>query len=260
MNTDFSSNQKIFVEDSLYTEYDISNISDDDLEKILKTGSVDAYCPNCKCQSVFRVQGQDSYQFGEEKKKTTKYGLITVHAKCVRQDHERPLGKCEHDFYVLFHRSGDELTKIGQFPSKAHMDFGGLDEAHKELSADFRKELGTAIGLFSHGVGIGSFVYLRRIFERLVEESREAAVKAGELDEHKFAQSKMVEKIKLLTGHLPSRLVKSASMYGVLSKGIHELSEEECKEKFALIRQAIHLILSQRHEEKEYAKIVGELR
>lgn len=256
---DFSDNQKVLVEDSLYSEYDLSEVSDEDFAKLVRTGSVDAFCPNCKCQSVFRIQGPDSYRLDEETKKITKFGLVTVHGKCVRQDPDRPLGKCEHDLYALFYRSGSDLTKVGQFPSKADMDFGTLDEAHKELSTDFRKELGTAIGLYSHGVGIGAFVYLRRIFEQLVEEARQVAREAGELDEETFERSKMVEKIKLLSGHLPSRLVRSAHMYGILSKGIHELSEEESKAKFVLIRQAIHLILSQRHEEKEYAKILGTL-
>ena len=199
------------------------------------------------------------YLADEETKKITKFGLITVHGKCVRQDSDRPLGKCDHDLYVLFYRSSSDLTKVGQFPSKADMDFGALDEAHKELSTHFRRELGTAIGLYSHGVGIGAFVYLRRIFEQLVEEARQVAKEAGELDEEVYDRSKMVDKIKLLSGHLPSRLVRSAHMYGILSKGIHELSEEECKAKFVLIRQAIHLILSQRHEEREYAKILSAL-
>lgn len=260
MSTDFSDNQKVLIEDGLYTEYDLSSISDGDFEKMVRTGSVDAYCPDCKCKSVFRIKGPEIYPFKEEAQKLPKFGLVTAHGVCVRQAPDKPLGKCEHDLYVLFYRSLHELTKIGQFPSKADMDFGILDEAHKELSADFRKELGTAIGLFSHGVGIGAFVYLRRIFEQLVEEARVSAVAARAIDEHDFSQARMVDKIKLLSGYLPSRLVNSANMYGVLSKGIHELSEEECKEKFGLVRQAIHLILSQRHEEKEYAKIAGTIR
>jgi hypothetical protein len=224
---------------------------------MVRSGSVDAYCPNCKSRTIFRIWNPEAYRPGDEKTELTKFGLITARGKCARQDKDKPLGKCDFDLFVVFYRSGNELVKIGQFPSKAEMDFGRLDDAHKELSADFRKELGTAIGLFAHGVGIGAFVYLRRIFEQLVEEARAAASNAGELNDEEYGRSKMVEKIQLLQGHLPSRLVRSANMYSVLSKGIHELSEEECKEQFPLIRQAIHLILSQRHEEKEYERIVG---
>jgi len=58
---EFSDNQKVLVEDSLYSEYDLSDVSDEDVSKLVRTGSVDAYCPNCKCQSVFKIQGPDYY-------------------------------------------------------------------------------------------------------------------------------------------------------------------------------------------------------
>ena len=43
------------------------------------------------------------------------------------------------------------------------------------ISKEDRKELGTAIGLFASGVGAGSYVYLRRILERLVYQAKETA-------------------------------------------------------------------------------------
>ena len=49
----------------------------------------------------------------------------------------------------------------------------------KVLSAEEYRELTRAVGFTaSHGVGIGSFVYLRRIFERLIEDSRTEASQA----------------------------------------------------------------------------------
>lgn len=252
-------NQKILVDDPLYTEYDLSEISDEKFVKTIQSGSVDAYCPRCDRKSVFRILGPESYQIAEAAKKTSKHGLIVSHAKCVRQNPEGILDRCEYDFYALFHRSGSTMVKIGQHPSKADSDFGELDDAFKELSASQRKEFGAAIGLFSHGIGIGSFVYLRRIFERLIEEAYENAVQEESVDQEEYAKCRMVEKIKLLKDYLPSRLVKSSNLYGVLSKGIHELSEDECKEKFSIVKQAIQLILKQKHEEKEYEKAIKSL-
>ena len=260
MSKNFADNQRILIDDPLYTQYDLSGVESDGIRLTFRGGSVDAYCPRCKCLSVFRVQAPSSYGFStNEPEKITSYGLIAVHAKCVRQNHEGLRDKCEHDLHVLFHRSGDQLVKIGLYPAKADMDFGLLDDAYKELPADLRTELGTAIGLSSHGVGIGAFVYLRRILEKLVHDAYEVSLAAGEVEQLDYQNSRMSEKIRLLAGRLPSRLVQSANLYGVLSKGIHELSEEECREHFPLVRQAIHLILSQRHEDREYEKIVGRL-
>jgi hypothetical protein len=250
-------NQKVLVDDPIYSEYDLSDVDDESFTRLTKSGSIDAYCPNCKSKSVFRILGSESYQIAEEAKKATKFGLVVVHRKCVRQDVDRPLGKCDHNFYVIFSRDGNDLVKIGQYPSKADIDFGELDDSYKELPPKLRTELGTAIGLFAHGVGIGSFVYLRRISEALVEEARLQAQSESALNAEEFARARMTEKISMLKNHLPSRLVKSAHPYGILSKGIHELSEEECKEKFMLVRQAIQLILKQKHEDKEYENIIS---
>lgn len=56
-------------------------------------------------------------------------------------------------------------------PSVADMTFPELD-AYKHVIS---KELGTTIGLFASGVGAGSYVYLRRILERLVYQAKETA-------------------------------------------------------------------------------------
>lgn len=253
--------QKVFAEDPLYTTYDISCFNDDEITSFFTSGSIDAYCPNCKKRSVFRIQSGTS-PYPTEKKQITKFGLITVCAKCTRETRNELLGRlenCEHNFYAIFKRYNDELLKIGQYPSKADMDFGELDDSYKELPNNLRNELGTSIGLYAHGVGIGSFVYLRRIFENLVEEAHQKANQEQDWDEDNYIQSRMTEKIKLLSNFLPIRLVNSANLYGILSKGLHELSENECRKHYSLVRQAIQLILKQKHEEKEYELVVKDL-
>ena len=53
----------------------------------------------------------------------------------------------------------------------------------------------------------------------------------------------MVERIKMLQGYLPDVLIKNTTIYGILSKGIHELSEEECREYFPVVKECIYQIL-----------------
>ncbi|WP_417909579.1 hypothetical protein [Candidatus Electronema sp. PJ] len=251
----FDNNQKVFVDDPIYTEYDLSGVDDATFFRLTKSGTIDAYCSECESKSVFRIVGPPAYQLADEAKKTKKYGLVVVQGQCTRQRKLYPAMLCNHNFYALFDRKEDNLVKIGQYPSKADTDFGELDESYKRLSPELRKELGTAIGLFAHGVGIGSFVYLRRIFEKLVDEARAQAEGESAIDIKEFDRARMHEKIIILKNYLPARLVGSANLYSILSKGIHELSEEECRENFILVRQAIQFILRQKHEEDEY-KIV----
>ena len=112
------------------------------------------------------------------------------------------------------------------------------------------KDFTKAIGLAANGVGTGSFVYLRRIFEHLVFEIARQAIADGEIDEKKFLTARMDEKIEMLKNHLPDVLVTNKALYGVLSKGIHELSEDECLDYFSVVREIIELIL----DEFEFAR------
>ena len=62
------------------------------------------------------------------------------------------------------------MKKIGQYPSVADLSFPELKDYRKVMSKDDDKELKRAIGLHASGIGIGSFVYLRRIFERIRQD------------------------------------------------------------------------------------------
>ena len=49
----------------------------------------------------------------------------------------------------------------------------------------------------------------------------------------------------MLKDYLPTALVNNTVFYGVVSKGIHELSEEECLEYFPVLKSFIFLVLRQ---------------
>lgn len=62
-------------------------------------------------------------------------------------------------------------------------------------------------------------------------------------------------------------VVEHKSIYGILSKGIHELSEEECLEIFPIVKIGIELILDEKIEleererkKKENSKNIQKLR
>jgi hypothetical protein len=97
---------------------------------------------------------------------------------------------------------------------------------YKKVLKDKYSEFSKAVGLASHGVGIGSFVYLRRVFESLIEEAYLTQRNSADWNEKSYIESKMDGRIKILEGVLPEFLVQNRTLYGILSKGIHELSEQ----------------------------------
>ena len=151
------------------------------------------------------------------------------------------------DYIVL--TTDTSMMKIGQYPSVADMTFPKLDAYKHVISKEDRKELGTAIGLFASGVGAGSYVYLRRILERIIYKAKETA--GDTVNDEKFEQAKMAERIKMLEGDLPETLTKNTIIYGILSKGIHELSEEECLRYFPVVKECIYQILGMWESERK---------
>jgi hypothetical protein len=160
---------------------------------------------------------------------------------------------CGQELNFIFRVWDKTITKIGQYPSIADLEFPRVRK-YRKLLADYYTELTTAIGLVSHGVGVGSFVYLRRIFEKLILEAFEEAKASLTISEEDFRDKRMEEKILLLKDYLPEFLVENRSVYKVLSKGIHSLKEEECLQFFQPVLAVIELILDEKLEKAEKTK------
>ena len=161
-----------------------------------------------------------------------------------------------HMLYFLFllDNEEDNLMKIGQYPSRAALEEPSIKKYRKTLGEEKYKEFHRAVGLVSHGVGIGSFVYLRRILEDLVEQAHDKAKKVPRWNEDDYQKSKFQEKILALEDYLPEFLVRNRNMYGIMSKGIHELSETECLGIFGALQAGIELILDAKIEEADRRK------
>jgi len=151
------------------------------------------------------------------------------------------------------------LVKIGQSPSLADLEFSRLDNYVRLIEKKWLRELKKAIGLAANGIGIGSFVYIRRVFENLIELKRKELITSSLWDEVKYQGSKMDEKILLLRDNLPSILVSNRKIYSIVSKGIHELSEQECLEYFPVMQDAIILILEEDYRKKQESERLIEM-
>ena len=158
------------------------------------------------------------------------------------------------DVMVYVDRSKGYIEKVGQYPSVADIHIAQVKQYKKVLGESYIKDFTKAIGLAANGIGTGSFVYLRRVFEHLVSEIAEEAIKDGRVDKEQFETSKMDNKLKLLSDYLPEVIMENKSLYGVLSAGIHTLSEEDCLKYFSVVRTIIELIL----DDREHARQMSE--
>ena len=220
------------------------------------TGSiqVDAYCIHCAQDSIFKRFSGD-VDFDRRKKVAAasssrveiypvRYGYHFVSLTCQR--------RASHVYTFAFFCSPTMIKKIGQDPTFEDISGAEIARFRSVLdNLDFR-ELRAAGGLASHNLAVASYVYLRRIFERLIQSHH---AEYGPVEG--FDGMRMDDKIKSLSKNLPEVLVKNAKIYGILSSGIHELTEEQCVKHFPVLRAAIIAILEedlQRKQEKRAAK------
>lgn len=172
-----------------------------------------------------------------------KYGGVEdIKIKCRRYGDEL-------SFFVHYDHESHKFQKIGQYPSIAAFHISEIKQYKKLLNDEKLKEFTRAIGLAANGVGIGSFVYLRRIFETLIIEAKNFAESDGVITNDDYQKVRVDERIELLSGYLPKFLVENKAMYSILSLGIHELDEKTCLAHFDTLRVGIEIILDEKLDE-----------
>ncbi len=222
-----------YFELPLYTEVEITLEQVANFHQLVSfNDKIDGYNPRIKEKTTFRVS--ISYHFGRDKIDPTYFDKTTkATLNCLRSGQE-------FEFYFHTFRKGDEgnyfMHKIGQVPSIADLHISQIRSYDRVLPKDKLREFTKAVGLAANGVGIGSFVYLRRIFEFLIEDAHKRAMKEDSWSEENYARSRVVERIDLLKRELPEFLVEHKELYGILSKGVHELDEKECLNYFVPIK------------------------
>ena len=139
------------------------------------------------------------------------------------------------------------VRKIGQNPSMLTIkgfDFDKYKNILEKLNAydDYKKaDLSNADHFF-----VGAYAYLRRIFEKLI---------LFYLGEAKLDDNHMDTKINFVKDKFDPRirgLLKN--LYGILSKSIHELDEDESKEYYIYLKTVIDMQLEYMNTEEEKEK------
>lgn len=153
---------------------------------------------------------------------------------------------------VYVDRAAGYMMKIGTYPSLRDFHMDDIKKYDKVLTEQQKIEIVTAKTIANNGVGIGSYVYLRRIFEGVVFEEAKRAISDGIVVEDDFKKLRMDEKIVAIKDYLPAFLYDHhKELYGILSIGVHQLDEEDCLSFFPVLYDCIILILDDRLAQKE---------
>jgi len=247
------------LEMPLYHELDltIGVIAEKVYEMMTHSETMDAYCIWCDKESVF-----DAREYVGRSYSSTYYsswlksdsGFCRNSYVCSRNEN--------HQYFSYYFKLGrNKLLKIGQWPSVADFQIPQAEKYRKILGEEEYKEFTRGIGIAAHGVGIGSFVYLRRVFENLIEEAQaKARAESKEFSNEEYLKARMDDKIKMVKDYLPEFLVENRNLYAILSKGIHDLTESECLQYFETVKIGIEQILDEKIIQKEKAEKAAKAR
>ena len=240
------SKHAFYFEIPLYKVLELDKIEEDFLE-----GDVDAWSAKNKDNTTYSItvsainDWDSSYPVRYDLKKYEGYYIVSL--QCKRKDNDL--------LTFLIYQDDNIVIKVGQFPSIADLQFADIERKYnKVLEKQYLNEFKKSIVSASHGYGVAAFVYLRRIFENLILNTFKKHKSDLNLDLEEFIKKRMEEKIDLLKKYLPEQLVQMKAIYGILSKGIHELDEQECSEYYSPLKLSIELILDQKIEQKEKRK------
>jgi len=214
--------------------------------------TVDGFCPYCNRSRPFRRNtGWADTTWTHYRPPTATVYCAEIQLICTRHS--------DHLLRFFYFLQNEKIQKIGQHPSFADIALDESKQYKSVLSKDDVGEFHRAIGLAAHNVGIGSFVYLRRIFERLIMQRYKDFQTANQWKTEDFSKLRMSEKVQFLADYLPPFLVKNAKIYSILSLGIHELEEQQCLAFFPILRQSLILILEEDKKKKQEIDLQADL-
>ena len=247
---------------SLYQEVQISDA--DNLDFLDSSEDIDYYNPELNEITTFKHKKTHYYDLHVENRtliygrnNPDKYNLFFQYGGYCSFIMECARREIRIIFTFYLNKKKSTLQKIGQYPSVASFQEHNFLKDFKDiiLEEDART-LSKANGLFAHGIGAGALVYLRRVFERIIFQTWYQNKEACGITEEDFKRKRMDEKIETLSNYLPQMILQNKAIYGVLSKGIHELEEEECMTIFPrLCKSFLQFWKKSRHRIKRISVI-----
>ncbi|NIE95177.1 hypothetical protein F3J02_01545 [Acinetobacter sp. Tr-809] len=232
----------------LYTTSSISKSisSYDDTQLFLK--EIDYECPTCECIRPFHNTDSSNVAvvLSYNKSKEMNFADFT----CVSCN--------KHSKFFLLYAEKIEgsiinITKIGEFPQKELKRSKALSKFFKSDKEEYNK----AVICMANGYGVASYAYMRRIVENnilsLLEQIQEVVAQdsdiAKSINELK-ATSPMSDRIKIANNALPDYLKPDGfnplgQIYGLLSDGVHSLSDSECLDKAENIQACLEFLISE---------------
>lgn len=273
------------------------SIQDEELGKIVAFISdrtaYDYYCEKCKKIKTF-IQNKDkniivkttfgyidalnmyTLQAGEKKIEYTTSQYSTFYEESFYKDNSEfyifkffECPTCENRLVMIFLFKNKMIRKVYQSFISNIMNTEDIIRYQKMklLDSEDLMDLNKANECKKNGLNIAAFVYMRRIFENMLQRIyNKNKIEIHIKDESKeFTDLYVKDKVKLLKEYLPtvlnenSKSDKYTKIYKILSEGIHKLDEETCENLYNMVKDLLLLILERECELQKEKDSIKEL-
>jgi len=259
---------ELIINKPLYSKIDMANLSKTEILDILFCKeSIECFCPSCKKPSVFvkvpnREQGQREKALSENSIfPHVEENLFEV-PEVFNLDFSCSINN-KHTLNVIYKVENKVITKIGQSPSLFDIQKNEFKKYRNILENNY-SDLSNAIMFYNSGFGVAAFTHFRRIIENyFVKKAYEIKKVQSDWDDKNYKESRFLEKLELLKDVLPKTLLDNPRLYSIVSKGIHELKEDDCLLYFEAVKECIFLsldeIIDEEKKRKSQSKLKSEL-
>lgn len=243
--------------------------NDETIRSIFVQKTVDIYCVDCKKQRIFNVQrSYFAINDGVRENERNYLNAPNYHRNFDFIDSRLPQYVESIDGYFYYHlncasnrqhtyllilkaknisKTEVEFIKVGQYPIFKALNDSKEKVFKKELKTiDATEDYGNYITSVQSNLLAGACTYLRRVLEKMVlyyiQDSQRDSSKCNHFD----------QKIELVVDRFDEAIRDALkTVYGLLSKGIHELNNDEIEEFYCCMSFIIDMQLSYEKEKRE---------
>lgn len=248
--------QMLIFDDGIYTSEKFINDYERDIDKFKgNIEALDLWCPNCKKEKTFNHANSDYIYNSTTGYKNDPYNAYGNN-ECPKNNifyKSYMCPTCHQKVIYLFKILENCVMKIGQFPSLRDLEGNQLAKYNKSqfIDQDDINNMKKASTLACESFYIGAYSYMRRVFENLINRTYQHNIEHYSFKKEEFDRKHMDEKVALIKNDLPVDDDIYNVMYKNLSRGIHQLTEKECEERFISLYSVMVDILEDEISQKE---------
>ena len=217
--------------------------------------TLDLYCPNCKENKTFVYDGTETVNgLGFYRNGTASYPAIrTINYHCP---------SCLKRLFFAFYYNNEIVFKLAQYPSLFDVSRDELKKYQKNdlIDKDSFSQLYKAETCASSGYYVAAYTYMRRVYETMLMSVFEQNQEDIGITEEDFRRLHSDKKLEAIKDYLAIDDEIYLPLYGLLSAGIHAMTEEQCCEDYTVLKPILLEILAEQKAKKEKAAKRKELK